>query len=85
MQATIGELLASEAGAVDGVAGRLKVAFTTGQRAVESLCRVGILTEITRSRRDRVFCAREILSSASLRNPHGRRLWNRHVGLGVLH
>ena len=46
---------------IKGAAKRLKVAFTTAQRAVESLRRARVLSETTQARRDRVFCAKEIL------------------------
>ncbi len=39
----------------------LKVAFTTAQRAIDKLLKARILFETTKSRRDRVFCARELL------------------------
>ncbi len=47
---------------IKGVAKRLKVAFTTAQRAIDRLRRAKILDLTTDSRRDRIFCAREILS-----------------------
>jgi Fic family protein len=47
---------------IKGAAKRLKVAFTTAQRAIESLRRAGALSETTQSRRDRVYCARQILT-----------------------
>jgi len=40
---------------------RLGVAFTTAQRAVERLQKLGILKQTTDSRRGRVFCARAIM------------------------
>ena len=46
---------------VKGVAGRLGVAYTTAQRAVEKLGSLSILTQTTRAKRDRVYCARAIL------------------------
>jgi Fic family protein len=46
---------------VKGVAQRLKVAFTTAQRAVDRLEALSILTRVTDARRDRVYCARSIL------------------------
>ncbi len=47
---------------VKGVADRLGVAYTTAQRAVEKLESLGILTQTTRAKRDRVYCARAILA-----------------------
>ncbi len=46
----------------NGAASRLKVAFTTAQRAIDKLVKARILSETTKSRRDRVFCARELLA-----------------------
>ena len=44
-----------------GAANRLKVAFTTAQRAIDKLVKARILSEATKSRRGRVFCAQELL------------------------
>lgn len=41
---------------------RLKVAFTTAQRAVERLQAVGILKQVNQAKRDRVYCAKAVLS-----------------------
>lgn len=46
---------------VKGVAERLKVAFTTAQRAVDRLEALSILSRVTDAKRDRVYCARPIL------------------------
>jgi Fic family protein len=46
---------------VPGVARRLKVAYTTAQRAVQRLEKEGILSPLTDARRDRVFCAQAVL------------------------
>ena len=43
------------------LAQRLEVAYTTAQRAMERLESLGILTETTDARRDRVYCATAIL------------------------
>lgn len=40
---------------------RLKVAFTTAQRAVERLQRAGILKQVNQARRDRIYCATVLL------------------------
>ena len=40
---------------------QLKVAFTTIQRAVERLERLGIVTEVSGAERNRVYCAKKIL------------------------
>lgn len=44
-----------------GAARRLKVAFTTAQRAIDRLYKAGVLVQTSTSRRDRVYCARELL------------------------
>jgi Fic family protein len=46
---------------VKGVAERLKVAFTTAQRAVDRLEALSILSRASDAKRDRVYCARPIL------------------------
>lgn len=46
---------------VKGAAERLKVAFTTAQRAIQLLESLGILRRTTDAKRDRVYCARAIL------------------------
>jgi ribosomal protein S25 len=43
------------------VAQRLKVAFTTAQRAVDGLQKLSVLSQVTDAKRDRVYCAKEIL------------------------
>jgi Fic family protein len=47
---------------VNKVAQRLSVAYTTAQRAVERLESLGILSRVGAARRDRVFCAQEIMA-----------------------
>jgi Fic family protein len=47
---------------VKRAADRLGVAYTTAQRAVEKLESLGILTRTTDAKRDRVYCAQEILA-----------------------
>jgi Fic family protein len=47
---------------VTRAAERLGVAYTTAQRAVEKLVSLSILTPTTEARRDRVYCAEEILA-----------------------
>ncbi len=42
------------------VASRLKVAYTTAERAVERLGAASILSPISKAKRDRVFCARAL-------------------------
>ena len=44
------------------IAQRLKVAFTTAQRAVGKLHALDIVAEVTDARRNRLYCAREILN-----------------------
>jgi Fic family protein len=46
---------------VNKVAQRLGVAYTTAQRAVEKLASSGILAQVGGAKRDRVYCAREIM------------------------
>jgi Fic family protein len=48
--------------AVGRLADRLKVAFTTAQRAVDTLASRGILEQVGDARRGRVFCAKEIMT-----------------------
>jgi Fic family protein len=45
----------------NGVANRLGVAFTTAQRAIERLERVGIVKQMSEAKRDRVYCAGALL------------------------
>jgi Fic family protein len=61
---------------VKGATGRMKVAFTTAQRAVDRLQTAGILTQVGDARRDRVYCARpllEILEEPAQLVPRGER------------
>ena len=46
---------------VGGVAARLKVAFTTAQRAIDRLEREGVVARVGEARRNRVYCAGAIL------------------------
>jgi Fic family protein len=46
---------------IKGAAKHLGVAFTTAQRAVERLCKLRIVAAVTEGKRDRAFCAQEIL------------------------
>ncbi len=46
---------------VGGLAGRLEVAFTTAQRAVDRLERGGVIAKVGEARRNRVYCAGAIL------------------------
>ena len=46
---------------VNRLAERLDVAFTTAQRAIDRLEEAGIVTRVGEARRNRVYCAREIL------------------------
>jgi len=47
---------------VKRAAERLAVAFTTAQRAVDRLQEAGVLSQVSRGKRDRVYCARAILA-----------------------
>lgn len=40
---------------------RLDIAFTTAQRAIQRLETLSIVNEISRARRDRVYCATSLL------------------------
>ena len=44
-----------------GVANKLKIAFTTAQRAVERLERAKIVKRMGDAKRDRVYCASSLL------------------------
>jgi Fic family protein len=44
-----------------GIAGELGVAFTTAQRAIERLERIGIVKQAKEAKRDRVYCAQALL------------------------
>jgi Fic family protein len=57
----IDELASNPYLTIKGAANKLKIAFTTVQRAIEKLEKKGIVTEVTGGRRDRVFCAKAIL------------------------
>ena len=46
---------------VRGVAGRLDVAFTTAQRAIDRLEELGAIAQVGEARRNRVYCAGAIL------------------------
>ena len=46
---------------LNGVAQRLDIAFTTAGRAVNKLVDAGILIEVSGGKRDRVYCAEDIL------------------------
>lgn len=46
---------------VKKAAERLGVAFTTAQRTVEKLEKLNIVTEVSKAKRDRVYCAKSIL------------------------
>lgn len=47
---------------ITNVAKELDIAFTTAQRAVERLEKLSIVSEISQAKRDRVYCAKAILS-----------------------
>lgn len=47
---------------VKKAAEQLKVAFTTAQRAIERLEKLSIVTQTSKAKRDRVYCAKAILS-----------------------
>ena len=45
-----------------GAAEKMEVAFTTAQRAIQRLVKLGILAPVGNAKRDRVFCARALLN-----------------------
>ena len=45
-----------------GMSGKLSVAFTTAQRAVDTLVRADILRQVGDARRDRAYCATALLA-----------------------
>jgi Fic family protein len=47
---------------VRGAADRLRVAYTTAERAIEKLQKRGIVEKVSASQRDRVFCAVKLLA-----------------------
>ena len=46
---------------IGGVASKLRVAFTTAQRAVDALVESGVLAPVSDAKRGRVYCARALL------------------------
>lgn len=56
-------------GTVRGVAKRLKVAFSTAQRAIDRLETVGAVTQIGTARRNRLYCAGAILDVLEAPSP----------------
>lgn len=46
---------------IGGVASKLRVAFTTAQRAVDALVESGVLAPVSDAKRSRVYCARALL------------------------
>ena len=47
---------------IKGAAERLDVAYTTAQRAVEKLQSLGILEQVDDAKRNRVFCAKQVMA-----------------------
>ena len=47
---------------IRGVAERLDVAYTTAQRAVEKLQSLGVLEQVDDAKRNRVFCAKQVMA-----------------------
>lgn len=47
---------------VKGAAERLDIAYTTAQRAIEKLIEAGVMQQVGEAKRDRLFCATEILA-----------------------
>ncbi len=48
---------------IHGIAGRLNVAFTTAQRAVDRLESAGIVEQVGQAKRNRIYCAESILEA----------------------
>jgi Fic family protein len=61
-EGVLAELMKNPFVRVKALAERLDVAFTTAQRAVDRLADAGVLTLATDAKRDRVYCARELLA-----------------------
>jgi Fic family protein len=47
---------------INKAAEQLGIAFTTAQRAIERLEKLSIVTKVSPAKRDRVYCAKPILS-----------------------
>ena len=58
----LGMLEANPYCTVTGIAERLGIAFTTAQRSVDRLVELGILKPVDDARRNRVFCASEVMA-----------------------
>jgi Fic family protein len=61
---------------IGGVASKLRVAFTTAQRAVDALVESGVLAPVSDAKRSRVYCARALLDV--LDEPMSSRASSRH-------
>ncbi len=61
LSALVDQLAANPYLTIKGAAKWLDVAFTTAQRAVARLERLGIVTEVSHAKRDRVYCAKAVL------------------------
>ena len=57
---------------VGGIAGELGVAYTTAQRAVERLQAAGIVSPVGAAKRNRVYCARDMLEVLEAPRAAGR-------------
>ena len=57
---------------VGGIAGELGVAYTTAQRAVERLQAAGIVSPVGAAKRNRVYCARDMLDVLEAPRAAGR-------------
>jgi Fic family protein len=58
---------------VKKTAERLRVAFSTVQRGVDRLVKAGILSQVGEARRDRVYCAKELLTILEAPSPRESR------------
>ena len=76
-EGVLAELMNNPFVRVKALAERLDVAFTTAQRAVDRLAEAGVLSLASDAKRDRVYCARELLAilekEAGLGKPATRR------------
>ena len=59
---------------VKRAAERLEVAYTTAQRAIERLIEAGVVQQVGEARRDRLFCATEILEILEEPTPRSENL-----------
>ena len=61
---------------VGGIAGELGVAYTTAQRAIERLQAAGIVSPVGAAKRNRIYCARDMLEVLEAPRAAGRSVPN---------